>query len=268
MSVNTASTAAGAREHSGRTVDPSVIKQARAVADADALAIVLYGSQARGTADARSDIDVLQLVRNNGGIRASGNVNITSYSRSALDEMARRGSLFVLHLKVDSYVLSDPSGEYAKIIGRYRHPNDYGALFEEIRLAATVLRPALDTTHYLRALVRLGNYLLRTVLYAKLAEVGDPTFDLSAACSKLGVESVSSALALRRRADLTSETLMMQLTALEELVGMVPTNPHDSVEGLAIDHGGQESLHAQLFANVLAPSNDAINYAALVPPML
>ena len=77
----------------------ALVDRIRASLGTESLAYAVYGSQARGTATDRSDIDVLQLVDTRPGVHSAGPVNVTSYLPFTLREMAMRGSLFVLHLK-------------------------------------------------------------------------------------------------------------------------------------------------------------------------
>src|SRR5262249_36599518 len=73
---------------------PDVIARARAAVRGPYLAILLYGSQARGTQRPDSDIDVLQVVRARPGKYSDGNVNVTAYTIDTLWEMCQQGSLF------------------------------------------------------------------------------------------------------------------------------------------------------------------------------
>ena len=257
-----------ASEHHGAFIDQSVLDRVQAVIDRDALATVLYGSHARGTADADSDIDVLQLVTSEAGSQSFGPVSLTRYTPSALRNMAMRGSLFVLYLRIDSYVLDDRRNVFLEALSLYRRPDSYSCLLDEVALAASALHIVNDTETYLPALYRLGTYLLRTALYARLAEANRPVFDTTAACRALGNTLVAKALESRRDTPPTLDKLRELRLAVEQILGEIPENRYQSVEGFAVAVGGGQELHSQLLVNVLFPELGEIDYAHLVTPML
>src|SRR5438477_358219 len=69
------------------------------------LAVMLYGSRARGVSRPDSDVDVLQLVRDRPRSYSVGRANVAAYTPDHLAALAERGSLFVRHLRDDGVVL-------------------------------------------------------------------------------------------------------------------------------------------------------------------
>lgn len=74
----------------------------------EASALWLYGSTACGRADSRSDLDVLHVTdavtppaRPPSTANNSQRVSVSSYSWSEIADMARQGSLFLLHLRLE-----------------------------------------------------------------------------------------------------------------------------------------------------------------------
>ena len=140
------------------------------------LALMMYGSQARGSADAGSDVDVLAVVNQDAGMYSVGRVSITSYTPSHLHMMAQSSSLFVLHLKREGIVLNDAHGVLARALSAYERIQDFEVSRDQIRAAASVLHvsDALFETHG-QSLGRLGVYLLRTALYLNVTRAWSST---------------------------------------------------------------------------------------------
>lgn len=246
----------------------TMLDQVLRAAKEDGLALALYGSQARGTARPDSDTDVLQLVPHRPGGYANQSVNVTAYLPHTLMMMAERGSLFVLHLKTEAKILSDPHGLLKTILDAYRPPSSYEPLIAQIRASSAALHDVSDTAKYGDKLRHLGIYLLRTTLYARLAERGQPTFDLLEAANQLGNKHVESALQLRRKQAEPSDDLAILRQALQELLGPLPDNPWQSVEALAVGLSRNTPYAAALLAQTLFCDETGLEYTALTPPPL
>jgi hypothetical protein len=231
------------------------------------LATAVYGSQARGTARIDSDFDVLQVVRTRPRSYSTGNVNVSAYHPASLRTMARRGSLFILHLKLDAVTVDDPYGLLAEVLLSYVEPPSYIPLMTEIAAAAVALHPVVDTTLYEKSLRRLGIYLVRTAAYATLAARKTPTFDTDRAMKLLGRREVTQAANLR----LTSVgkgDLHLILKALRVLLGDIPENRYESVEALAVAYADVRPYASALLTQVLLGESHGIEYTALTPPPL
>jgi hypothetical protein len=245
-----------------------LVRRVEASLRGDSIAVALYGSQAQGAAGPGSDIDVLQLTPARPRSYSDGPVNVTAYTPSGLLEMAGRGSLFVLHLCNDAVIIRDPDGVLACALAAYRSPQSYGPLFSELRAAATALHEVEDSRRYLASLKRLGVYLLRTSMYAKLAERGDPVFVVSEAVDRLGCPRLGDALRLRQKPTADLHDLRTLLETVEGLIGPVPANGCGSVEAFAVSLAGVKPYAADLLAQVLVGEDAGLQYTALMPPFL
>lgn len=158
---------------------------------------MLYGSQARGSAQPDSDVDILQVVPSGSGSYRRGRVAVTAYTAAHLHQMAIQGSLFILHLIVDGVVIEDEHGVIESALVAYTPPPSYESLRVALReAAAALLVDDLELRDHLEGIGRLGIYLLRTDLYASAAAAGRPQFDADVAA---GIEDAELLCILRMR---------------------------------------------------------------------
>ncbi len=229
------------------------------------LALMLYGSVARGTADSRSDVDLVEVVSDRPRSYKIGPANITQYVPAHLHRLAGQGSLFVLHLRQDGVVLLDDDGVLRRILDAYRPPPSYGPIWEQLAIAAGALDPALDNfDRHLPGLARLGIYVLRTAAYARSAELGAPEFDVNKLAALLDVPELGRALALRRLRQHTVDDVLFLRSQIRAIVPGVPPNTSRTVEAYAVKHSSRGDL-AALFGSVLSGGTD-IDYSALTLP--
>lgn len=234
--------------------------------DPNRLGLMLYGSVARGTADSGSDIDVLELVTGPAFSYAVGKANVTQYEVSHLRSLAEQGSLFVLHLRTEGLVLKDPTGVLQRTLDAYVRPRTYSHIWRQIQDASAALDPAAtDFDSHVPSLARLGIYLLRTSVYVRNIEVGEPTFNLAAIDWLNADPELSTALAMRRQDAFSIGDVELLRRQLGRFLPDVNCNPYPSIEALAVAKAAQPDL-AALFTAVLQ-GDDGVDYSALtVPP--
>jgi hypothetical protein len=93
----------------------------------------LFGSAARGEADALSDRDVLivdddvEVLAARTAELASQGASVASYTFAKLMALAARGALFVQHLKLEAQVTSDLSGRLTRLLADFSPRADYSA---------------------------------------------------------------------------------------------------------------------------------------------
>jgi hypothetical protein len=153
----------------------------------DHVAVMLFGSCARGDQHVASDVDVLQVVERWRPSYAVGRISVSVYTCARLFELARSGSLFVLHLATEGRLIEDPTDTLSRILASYRTPSDYSGARDKLRRALSVLdvnRVAFERNP--DGFLRVGLHILRTALYVRCIEQGTPVFSMPRVARLLG----------------------------------------------------------------------------------
>jgi len=248
--------------------DPKVqaaIDEAMATNSSGRIAVMLYGSTARGSSNRESDIDVLELVEQSPCQRSVNRVNVSQYMPKHIRSMARSGSLFVLHLKLEGKILYDPTGTLRSCLDSYQTPVDYESTWRTIRVAAGALdAQASDVARYRHGLGRLGIYLLRTAVYLRCIGLGVPNFDVVEAAALVGDGKLKDVLNLRRNQEFEPHDIHAIKLELEKLVPNCWFNRYESVASYAI----ATANHREVGALLAAVMSDAatVEYTSLTVP--
>lgn len=233
------------------------------------LALMLYGSHARYTADEDSDIDVLELVASGARSYDFLGINVNQYLPSHLKGMSAAGSLFVLHLRLEGRVLQDNFGVLGRSLGVYRPPRDYSMLRSELQAVAcaTDLR-AQELNKYRDAAFRLGVFTLRTLAYIDCVEQGNPCFDLVEASLRLNRPHLRWIASKKRSTGIEDSDLRLIRTQLQEEFKADCFNPCRSIEAYAV-HLGDRPYSAALVASMLRSKEGLpLPYESLALPPL
>ena len=156
---------------------------------APSLALLLYGSHARGDQAPASDVDLLQLVPEPRKGYSEGAVSVVAYTIGQLRNMARAGSLFAWQLRTEGIILDDPNRLLETVLGE--HP---GPVTDRVLGRVRELSAVLDVSHgdldrYGPRITRLARYLLRTAIYARSLNAGEASFAIQRAARAAGAES-------------------------------------------------------------------------------
>ncbi|MFD4461088.1 hypothetical protein [Nocardia sp. NPDC058480] len=250
-----------------QTVSDSLLTEIKSVVRGPSVALMLYGSQARGSADSNSDVDVLQIAYRKAGSYSDGRVSVTAYTPAHLRRMAERGSLFVLHLQSEGIELEDPKGVLRDALSAYKAPSSYESLLAELRSAARAVAVngiEFETLH--EELGRLGIYLLRTWLYLENVKVGITAFEVDDAATAHGDNEMLEILRLRRAKSLSREDAVAIQAKVMVTFSLEPEeskNLSELVRELAAEHPHASALIQQVLEYL-----DTLNYADMpLPPL-
>jgi len=227
---------------------------------------MLYGSQARGNPRVDSDTDVLQLVVGDPRAYSVGSVNVTQYRPRTIKNMARSGSLFIFHLKMEGVILDDPTGVLVDCLADYSPPADYSPMLADIADAARALDPDIPAEAKIAGLCRLGVYLLRTTLYVQAIQRGIRSFDLERILAEMGDVELARALSFRHLpvGSFTRDQLFALHAQLAKRLNLGICNPYGTLEGLAIALAPNSRI-APLIENLLI-GRESIDYSTLSFP--
>jgi hypothetical protein len=121
----------------------------------DLEALILFGSQARGDADSTSDIDVaafgeattmegLACLKARATEHVNGDISLSMYSTGTAETMARSGSLFLWHLRLEGKVLAKRS-EWLDCVFKILAPYSDEKAERDLQTFLTVLRDTQES---------------------------------------------------------------------------------------------------------------------------
>jgi hypothetical protein len=207
--------------------------EVRSKLEGEHVAVMLFGSWARGDQNAASDVDVLQLVERWRPSYEKGRFSISVYTCARLFELARAGSLFVLHLVSEGRTIDDPTSTLSRILAAYRPPADYKGARDKLRRAAAVLD--VDRVSFERnpdGFLRVALHIFRTALYIRCIEQGTPTFSMPRVAQLLEEPGLESFFTRRK---LRSFPFFFEVrTALRRELGTEAKNEFGTLEALAV----------------------------------
>lgn len=223
--------------------------------------VMVFGSFARGDASGGSDIDALELGSRTSRPTRRGRVSVSVYDERTLRSMAERGALFVLHLLREGQIIRDPQGRLRTCLGSYRPPRSYVSLHRTMRPAANLLDATeVEYFQHWSGYNAVALFLLRTLLYARFAQDGRPTFSLDVIRHEMPREDLAAALDLKRSSVPAFDDFRSAVALVEEFLGHRVCNPFGTVEALITNKGLDSRLVLSLGLRILGREHGDLAY--------
>jgi predicted nucleotidyltransferase len=228
---------------------------------------MLFGSYARGDQNAESDIDVLQVVKKVSPARKVGKIVVSCYTIRQLVNLAKQGSLFILHLRMEGVILHDPNHVLRSALDCYVAPATYDKLLSTISVAAAVLHLRIDSLNANQAsgVVSLGIYLLRTLIYVRCVEMGTPAFSLDRAQVILGEHRAFRFLAQRRKLFQNPQNFSLEeiRDLIEDLMDRTVEHLGSGLDAIAVNATRKDREAGKLVTRILLGDSN-VHYELLV----
>lgn len=235
----------------------------------DALALMLYGSRARGEASTESDTDVLVLVTDRPGSSVAGSLSVVRYMPLQISEMVAARSLFAWHLRTEGIYLEDEARALEQLLAAHPGPDPVQSL-ARVKELTSVLDISQEQFQGAPGITRVAKYLLRTTVYARAIDVGHHSFAIDGASA--AVDPSGAVGRLLRRSNETPQTTWAEFIqvrdALRSLVGVLLPNEFGSLEALVVRASLTQPSLSALGLHALTSPTAELAYAASGMPVL
>lgn len=170
------------------------------------IAQFLFGSHARGDFHESSDIDLLAVLsQENQSTKSIGRLNVSYYDGEHLLKEAAWGSLFVMHIVREAKLIYDSSNFHPLLVKAFVYREDYELEISRASDLGWFLALHSDQFGNHALLSRRISWVVRTILIAKSANLGSPTFSPASLLSITSFKKTDMLLALKSEAMVPAE---------------------------------------------------------------
>jgi len=253
---------------SGLGVPPALVEAAIRVVPVGGTGLLVYGSRARDDFTNGSDLDLLALVHEPLGSRTYKNVNLSCYTREQLRGASR--TLFGMHIRRDSVVIADPTGELGKLIQALEQPEASQLLARVRHFSAILDCSEAESELHLPGLCRLARYLLRTAIYSLAPHEGRPCFSVRELAERFNEPALVTLLSSDPSvvAGPSLDELAELRTRLRVAVGEPTPTYHTSLASLAVGEWSSDRERSILATMAMTYDNGQIDYSELPKVLL
>jgi len=199
-----------------------------------AVAVILYGSYARGDYSDSSDIDLLAVEQTPRPTRAAGRVNVSTYDLAQFATASH--TLFGTHLARDGIVLHDSDRLITDQLVSFGNI-DLDRLWGRVRSLARLLSLPREEQHArLDGFVRHARYVLRTATYARALQAGPPCFSVAELAERFDDPDLRRLLSSHREVHGSPTTAVLRELhrRIEQLIGGIDPIGFDSLTDVIV----------------------------------
>ena len=150
--------------------------------------------------------------------------------------MATQGNLFVLHLKLEGRIISDPRGLLARCLGYYREMQSYDPFLRELAGLSNFLDvPHAEYVARPGPFNQMAVFILRSTLFAILAAKGHPLFAMERVAGAFGNPEILQVYSLKRLFEPRRESFEKAKGLIERYLKCRIRNPFGSYEALLLN---------------------------------
>ena len=162
------------------------------------LSLIVYGSRARKDNTVDSDTDLFAITDDaRYEMIIEGNTNIACYPLPLAISRAKGGDLFFMHIVLEAQVIYDPTNAFSAIKRNFIKKKNYTAeITNASELGYALVAYAKHMQDYYLLNKRLA-WCLRTILIARSAEMGRPTFSKEGLASLFQDQGLAELISLK-----------------------------------------------------------------------
>lgn len=230
------------------------------------IALLLFGSYSRGDQKPYSDIDVIQVVDKHMLSYGVDRICFSVYTINQLEKMAKKGSLFILHLINEAQTIDDNVNVLGKISKCFVPQRNYSWYRKELKTSSKLLD--IDRDFYMRCYLKLNKlscYILRSYLYSIVYENlhNKISFSIDKLEYYFNDSDIGVALSLRNQRDADYSHFLTAKKVIERYIKERINNEFLTIEALIINFYGKSDYLVLLGLRLLNNEDIPLAYGEI-----